>query len=426
MAARRRKVERDLPWDSLFASLGRIEVVLLVGGVLLVLVLIYTIQSILSPFLVLGAILFILYPLRRYMLARNVMWLSIILFSLWFLHSISNILAPFIVSLIFAYVMTPAVDALERFRIPRWVSSLVLILLFITGISLILFFVLPVALSQFEGVLDTITHIIADFRNSIGDSNFARLLQRYGVSPEEVKNLVSNQLTPKVEDILKGLLSAIVTLVSSISGLLTQVFYIILVPFLTFYILADFPKISHRFRMLFPRRIRDQVGEYMDQADDLIGRYLRGAITVALLQGIAVSVLFSIFEIKYALLLGLLAALFDLVPYFGLIMLMIVAMIVATFSEPPIVPKVVISLASIWVLHIIELVFLSPRIVGRKVGVHPLLIILSLLVFMYFLGFVGLLIAVPSTALIILFVRDWENRRRSPSLRAVESPTSGV
>ncbi len=414
MANQRRKAVKELPWDSLFTSLGRIEVVLLVGGVLLLLVLIYTIQVIVSPFLVLGAILFILYPLRRYLLARNVMWLSIILFALWFLHSVSNILAPFLVSLVFAYVLSPVVDAVERFRIPRWVSSLVLILLVLAAVTLILFFVLPVALTQFEGVLDTISKIIAEFRTSMGDNGFVRLLVRYGVPPEEIRNTIANQLTPKVQDILKGLLSAILAVVSSISNLLTQVFYIILVPFLTFYILTDFPKIGHRFKKLFPRKIRDQVGDYMQRADALIGRYLRGALTVALFQGVAVSVLFSVFGIKYALLLGLLAALFDLIPYFGLIVLMALSVFVATFSGPPVVPKVIFALASVWLLHIVELVFLSPRIVGSKVGLHPLLIILSLLIFMYFLGFVGLLIAVPTTALIILFVREWEARRRGP------------
>ena len=131
-------------WDSVFASLGRIEIVLLIGGVLLLLVLIYTIHTILSPFLALGSILFILFPLRRYVLARNLMWLAIILFTLWFLDSVSTILAPFIVSMIFAYMLNPVVDLFQSWKIPRWVSSLILILLFISGITLILFFVLPI------------------------------------------------------------------------------------------------------------------------------------------------------------------------------------------------------------------------------------------------------------------------------------------
>jgi len=419
-------MSQGVQWDSLFTSLGRIEIVLLVGGMLLLLVLIYTIHEILSPFLALGAILFILFPLRRYLLARNIMWLSIVLFALWFLNAISTLLAPFVVSLVFAYMLNPIVDLFQRWRVPRWVTSLVLILLFITSITLVLFFVLPVALTQFEGVLDTLSKVMNDYRNTIWDSQLIKILERYGISVNELRNTFSNQLTPRFEDILKTLLRALSSLMSSISGFITQIFYIILVPFLTFYFLTDFPKISHRFLMLFPRRTRDQVEDYMKRADDLIGHYLRGALTVAFLQGIIVAVLFSFVGIKYALLLGLLACVFDLVPYFGLFAIMALSAVIALFSEPPVLTKLSIAVVSIAVLHMTEVTFLSPKIIGSKVGLHPLLIILSLLIFMYFLGFVGLLIAVPTTALAILFIRDWEARRRGINSNPGESSTAAL
>ncbi|MBI4428711.1 MAG: AI-2E family transporter [Ignavibacteriales bacterium] len=397
--------------DSIFQSLGRIEVVLLVGGVLLLLVLFYTINTILSPFLVLGAIIFLLFPLRRYSLARNVMWLSVMLFSLWLLSEISDILAPFVVGMVFAYILDPIVDFFERWKIPRWVSSLVLILFLLGSIVLVLFFVLPVAASQVEGFLQSTSQLVADFRTYIQSSTWLTALERYGISSEEIRTTITSRLTPKLEDVLKTGFQGFLQLVSSLSRVVTQVFYVFLVPFLTFYILTDFPKIAYRFTMLFPRQRRERTKEYMKQADDLIGRYLRGALRVALLQGIAIFIAFTLFDIKYALLLALLASILDLIPYFGLIVIMLLSGIVATFSDPPVLPKVLFALGTIGLFHIVEVVFLSPRIVGSKVGLHPLLIILSLLVFFQFLGFVGLLIAVPVTALTILFVRDWEKRK---------------
>ena len=417
---------QDVRWDSLFTSLGRIEIVMLVGGVLLLLVLIYTIHAILSPFLALGALLFILFPLRRYVLARNIMWLAIVLFGLWFLNAISTILAPFVVSLVFAYMLSPIVDLFQKWGIPRWVTSLVIILLFITCITLVLFFVLPVALTQFEGALDTLSKIMNDYRDKLWDSQLVKILERYGISVNELRNTFSNQLTPRFEDILKTLVNALGSLMSSISAFITQIFYIILIPFLTFYFLTDFPKIAHRFLMLFPRRTRDQVEDYMHRSDDLIGHYLRGALTVAFLQGIIVAVLFSVVGIKYALLLGLLACIFDLVPYFGLFAIMVLSAVIALFSDPPVLTKLSIAVVSIAVLHMTEVTFLSPKIIGSKVGLHPLLIILSLLIFMYFLGFVGLLIAVPTTALTILFVRDWEARRRRTFSHLGESSSEAL
>jgi predicted PurR-regulated permease PerM len=407
-----RDTGQNIHWDSVFASFGRIEVVLLTGSVLLLLVLIYTIHNILSPFLALGAILFLLFPLRRHALARNVMWLAIALFALWFLDSVSMILAPFVVAMIFAYMLNPVVDLFQSWNIPRWVSALVLILLFISGVTLILFFVLPIALSQFEGVLDTLSKFMNDYQSTLWNSHLVKILERYGISVNELRNAFANQLTPRFEDLLKTLLTALGTLKISISGFIRQIFNIILIPFLTFYFLTDFPKISNRFLMLFPRRNRDRVENYMSRADDLIGHYLRGALLVALLQGFIISVVFSIVGIKYAFLLGLLACLFDLIPYFGLIAIMALSAVIALVSEPPVLTKLAIALVSISILHMAEVTFLSPKIIGSKVGLHPLLIILSLLIFMYFLGFVGLLIAVPTTALVILFVRDWEARRR--------------
>ena len=157
----------DVKWDSLFSSLGRIEIVLLVGGVLLLMTLIYTIQSILSPFVVLGSIIFLLFPMRQYLLARNVMWLSVILFSLWFLHSVSHILAPFVVSIVFAYILSPVVDLFEQWKVPRWVTSLVLLVLFVAGIVLTIFFILPIAVAQLEGIIENLSVAISTWRTTL-------------------------------------------------------------------------------------------------------------------------------------------------------------------------------------------------------------------------------------------------------------------
>lgn len=399
---------------------------MLIGAVLLLLVLIYTIQDILSPFLLLGAIIFLLYPLRGYTVAKNVMWLSIALFSIWFVYTVSAILAPFVISLVVAYILNPIVERFESWNVPRWVTSLVLILFFLGLITLILFFVLPVALTQFEGILDALSRLVSDFSNWMWNARVLHALERYGISAEELKNTLTSHFAPKLEDISKSLLKGVLALATSVSRLVTQIFYVILMPFLTFYILTDFPKISHRFRMLFPHRHRQRVSEYLAVADDVIGLYLRGALTVAFLQGVLVTLLFSLFGIKYALVLGMLAAILDLVPYFGLLLIMVLSAIVAAFSDPPALPKVVFAISSIGILHLLEATYLSPRIIGEKVGMHPLLIILSLLVFSYFLGFVGLIIAVPASALIILLVREWEANKHGISLREYRSTSVKV
>jgi predicted PurR-regulated permease PerM len=414
---------RDTGWNSLFQSLGRIEVISLVGAILLLLVLIYFIRSTLSPFLLLGAIIFLLYPLRGYSLAKKIMWLSVILFGVWFAVHISSILAPFVFSLVLAYVLSPIVERCERWGISRWVTSLILILLLLGVITLVFFFVLPVVVTQFEGILDSLSRIIVDFNSWIWNSSIIKTLERYGFSADEVRTTLTSQFAPKLEDILKSLLQGLLLLASSISNLVTQIIYVVLVPFLTFYILNDLPKIRHRFLMLFAHQFRDRVEDFLKSTDQVIGLYLRGIITVALVQGIIVGTLFTIVGIKYALMLGVIAAILDLVPYFGLIITMVLAVIVAAFSDPPVLPKVLFALGSIEALRMFETMYLSPRILGSKVGLHPLVVIFSILVFFNFLGFIGLIVAVPTTALIILLVRDWEaNQRGIPLGKYHSSP----
>jgi predicted PurR-regulated permease PerM len=340
------------------------------------------------------------------------MWLSIILFGIWFASSISSLLVPFVISLVLAYVMNPIVERFERWGVPRWVTSMILILFLLGLIMLFFFLVLPVVLTQVEGILDSLSRVLADFNSWIWNSSVLKALERYGVSGDEVRNTLTSQFTPKLEDILKNLVRGLFMVASSISNVVTQIFYVILVPFLTFYILTDLPKIRRRFLLLFAHRFRDKVESYLISADEVIGLYLRGAITVALMQGIIIATLFSIMGIKYALMLGVIAAIFDLVPYFGLIVTMALAAVVALFSDPPVLPKLVFAVFSIEALRIFETMYLSPRIVGSKIGLHPLLVIFSILVFFYFLGFPGLLIAVPTTALIIVFVKDWEATRK--------------
>ncbi|MBE0557883.1 MAG: AI-2E family transporter, partial [Proteobacteria bacterium] len=202
---------RDTSWDTFFESLSRLEIVLITGAVVLVLLLIYTIQDVLSPFLVLGAIIFLLFPMRSYTLPRNIMWLAVTLFAIWFMYSISSILAPFVVSYLLAYILNPVVTKLAVWKVPRWISSLVLILISIGLIVTVLFFVLPIALTQFEGLLDGLSGLFEDFRQWMMSSKFNAVLERYGVSAEEFRNTITNRLTPRFEDVIKELFDATLT-----------------------------------------------------------------------------------------------------------------------------------------------------------------------------------------------------------------------
>ncbi len=395
------------------AEVRKFEIVLFVGGLLLLLYLVYAVQSIFSPFVMLGAILFLLYPIRSNKLARNVIRLAAILFALWFLDAVKGILAPFIVALLIAYLFHPLVTKAEQWKLRRWVSSLIIILFFIGLLTVVLFLVLPLAFQQFEGMLIAVNSIVAQLTSWILSANFVETLNKYGISTSQLRQTLSTSFMPRLENIMKGLLEGTLGFVSGISTVVSRIVNLVIIPFLTFYVLKDFPLIKHRAKMFIPKAKRDDAKRYYGLIDELLGRYLRGAITVAIINATAVTLFFWIFGIQYPLVLGIVAGVLDLIPYFGLIIMLVLSVIVAFFSGAPVTAHIILAAATIAFLHVFEAAVLSPKIIGSKVGMHPVLLILSLLVFSYFLGFIGLLIAVPTTAIVILIVKEWEKKRKA-------------
>jgi predicted PurR-regulated permease PerM len=113
------------------------------------------------------------------------------------------------------------------------------------------------------------------------------------------------------------------------------------------------------------------------------------------------------------------AGVLSLIPYFGLLTSLALSLLVALFSGEPVSMKILFVLITFAFLQILEFSVLSPNILGKQIGLHPVLMILSLLVFGFFLGFIGLLIAVPTTAIVIMLVKEWEQRRKVRQLPAM-------
>jgi predicted PurR-regulated permease PerM len=412
----RQKKNKTLPNEPVPRSavgINTVEAIIFSAGIVLFLFLIYTIRIIASPFIVLGAILFLLYPLRSNVMARNIMWLSVMLFSLWFLYSMVGALAPFAVAMLFAYLLHPMITKVETWGIPRWASSLVIILCGIAVLIVVVVLVLPIAFAQFSGILEAASRITNDFANWMFSNRMEVSLRKYGISTQQLRDMLTTSFAPRLEVIMKGLLEGTFGLVSGLSTVITRIVNMVIIPFLSFYVLKDFPIIRHQVRMLLPRSKRERASEYYARIDELLGRYIRGAITVAAINAVLVTILFSVFGIQYPLVLGIVAGVLDLIPYFGLIIMLVLSVIVASFSASLVAGHMILAASTIGALHIFEAAVLSPKIIGSKVGIHPVLLILSLLVFSFFLGFIGLLIAVPTTAIIIMFVREWEQRKKS-------------
>ena len=185
-----------------------------------------------------------------------------------------------------------------------------------------------------------------------------------------------------------------------IGAVLTVVGYFVLLPILTYYLLRDWDALRERIEELLPRAYRDRVVAMAVEYDRLLGRYLRGQVLLASCVGVIIGLGFWVTGFPYALLLGLLAGILNFVPYLGLIASLLAAMLIALFSGHFLGGLLKIAIV-FGVEQVLESI-LGPRIVGQSVGLHPVWVILSLALFSFFFGFVGLLLAVPAAVFLKL------------------------
>jgi predicted PurR-regulated permease PerM len=387
-------------------------VVLLVAGVLLLGALSFAVYPSLSPFVLLGGLLFLLYPFRAEPVPRRLMLLGALFFTVWFFSSILGLLVPFLIALLIAYILNPLVSELERRRIPRWGSSLLLVVLLIGVVVAVGVFLVPVAVEQLQMVTERAGALAEEAGRALESGSLFNALGRFGISPEKAREAVLQQVTPKLEEILRRLFEALFGVVTGVTSVAQQILNIVIIPFVLFYLLKDFPLIARRGAMLVPARARDRVVAMAGLADALMGRYFRGAIAVALIQGTISGTALWLIGVEYAVMLGVMTFVLNFVPYVGLIVSLVVASIVALFSGGALGTKVLLVVVLYLGQKLLEATVLAPKIIGTQVGLHPVVLILCLLVFGYFLGFVGLLIAVPATALLIAGGREWLAVRR--------------
>ncbi len=388
------------------------EIVALIAGIVLMFLLFYAVQTLITPIIIIGAIIFLLYPLRKNIVAKNILLLSAALFLIWFFTTVQTVLAPFMLSLFVAYLLHPIVAKLERLKIPRWTAALFVILCSLAVIIVGTAVTFPYIVAQFDGILQAIGTMSSQFTHWLFEGRFVKVLQRYGISTSQIQQILTTTVAPRVQDLLSALMKIVLDIFGSFSVIVSGVVNIIILPFLTFYMLKDFPLVKHRLKMLFPRKQREIVSFYYNQIDDIVGRYIRGTTIIAIFDSIAVTIGFSIIGIPYALVLGILSGFLFFIPYFGFITMLIISTVVATLNPVTTIYFVGSAIGYLVTIHIIENFILSPRIIGRKIGLHPIVLLLSIFLFGYLFGFIGLLIAIPAAGSIIVIVKDWDSKRK--------------
>ena len=381
--------------------------------------LVFGVQELLNPFVLFLILLIVLIPFRRapgYVLLVSV---AAILTMYWLLATTGFLLAPFVLGFGLAYVLDPLVDALVERRVARSLAIVLLALPVVgAGVAAVLFGI-PALVGQIDELVQAAPELVAlvgDWLSGIREF----VVGIPGVDEDVVPDLANLDpeeivafLQERREQLASGTWRGVLGLGRGLGSAATVAGYVFLTPILTFYLLRDYDGILARLRGLLPRSREAGVVEFAREYDVLLSRYLRGQLTVALIIGVLTGTLLLVVQFPYASLLGALAGVMGLIPFLGLVLSIIPAVIIALVSG-----SVLWSLAKVafvyGLVQILDSGIISPRVVGDSVGLHPVWIVLALSVGGFFFGFVGLLISVPAAVGVkLVMVRGLERYRSS-------------
>jgi len=364
----------------------------------------FSVRSVLGPFILYALFLYVVWPwIGRPVVSRLAVGATALVL-LWLVHATGLLLAPFILALILAYVLDPIVDRLQVWM-PRPAAIGLLALPLVGVLALLVFVVIPAVASQLSELIAAVpayVNVLERWAASL--RAWVISLEIQGLDEQTLPGLgdvdaqaLARYLQRRRAELASSAGQAVLGIGRGIGAVLAVLGYLVLLPILTYYLLRDWDRIREILIGLVPETQRDGVRRFADEYDDLLGRYLRGQLLLALVVGLLVGIGFRVVGFPYALLLGLLAGVLNIVPYLGLVASITVALVIALFSG-----TVLASLAKVGVVFGVEQVIeniLGPKIVGESVGLNPAWIILALALFSFFFGFVGLLLAVPAAVL---------------------------
>jgi predicted PurR-regulated permease PerM len=324
--------------------------------------------------------------------------------ALWLL---APVLAPFVVAAVLAYALTPLVDWLDRLgrgRLPRVLAVIVVELVFVVALLAIALLIVPILGKELPLMRDQLPPLLERAGAAVQP-----LLNQWGfqvaLDLDSIKGFVKTYLDTNFQDAAGSVLASL-----KIGGsvALSLVGNLVLIPVALFYLLMEWDGLVAKVRELIPPSLRPATDGFVRDADAVLGQYLRGQLLVMLLLAVYYSVALKLFGLDLALPIGVFTGLAVFVPYlgFGLGLLLAALAGLLQFSALGGVSHTLLMLVVVFGAgQMLESFVLTPKLVGERIGLHPLAVIFSLLAFGQLFGFLGVLVALPVSAVLLVAIR---------------------
>ena len=331
-------------------------------------------------------------------------WVIAIALCGWLLWLLAPVLIPFVAAGLLAYIGDPLADRLQRLNFPRTIAVVSVFVLTFVGLGLLILLVVPLIRTQISALLEALPGIVVQ----VEQVWLPKIIGFIGVEPGEEIGL--GAFLARYSDMAGDWGATILLSVSRSGGVLAAaVISLFLIPILTFYLLRDWDSILHKIGAIVPSHQRETVISLARETDEVLGAFLRGQILVMIALGIIYAAGLSLVGLKFAIAIGVVAGLVSFVPYLGFVFgIGLAGLTVALEPEPWL--RLVGVVATFTVAQMIEGSFLTPKLVGDRIGLHPVLVIFSIAAGGQLFGFFGILLALPAAAVLSVLVRFAYNR----------------
>ncbi|MGL4395691.1 MAG: AI-2E family transporter [Hyphomicrobium sp.] len=317
------------------------------------------------------------------------------------LATLGPVLLPFVVGLALAYFLNPVVDQLSRVGIPRVLSAALLMLVSAVALIAAMVFLAPVLADQAQALIAALPSEAARLR-ALAE---AFVKEQLGASYPEAEAALG-KATAGLTDALPALVANMAqSLWSRGSAAFNLLSLLLVTPLVAFYTLVDWPKIVATVDSWVPLKSAPHVRAIASEIDMRVSAFIRGQGTVCLVLAVFYAIALTFVGLRYGLLVGLATGLMSFIPFVGWAMGLIVALGLGVVQFWPDITPILMIGGVFLAGQALDAAILGPQIVGSKIGLHPVWLIFSLLVFSYLFGFLGLLVAVPVAAAIGVVVR---------------------
>jgi predicted PurR-regulated permease PerM len=337
---------------------------------------------------------------------------------LWGLLRLGEVFTPFAVAFGLAYFLNPAVNGIERFfnRLtarspwlarhlrPRVLAVGLLAVVVAAILALILAFGVPAAYRQVAETAGKIPEYAKVLRAKI-EPVYDRLNLRYPDYMEEARARLEELARTHFFDVLSPLTRALRAAFTSLLSFVLALLNVVIVPVFTVYLLYDMNRIKEGISELVPHRLRPYVFSRFGQVDRLLSAFVRGQITVCLILGVFYAIGLTAGGVPMGLLVGFVIGFFNLIPFMSYVLGLPLALLLSWLDDQD--PSRLIAVAAVFTFgQFVEGNFITPRIVGESLGLPAVVIMLAVLVGGTIFGFVGMLLAVPTAAVLSVFWAD--------------------